>query len=142
MGISQLETLLSEQNLLELGWRPVPEVDGTHCKTWKEIGIQLERCGLASVSSGEWALELLVITNHSLFKINHEFCKRLPTPKTRLAWLLHMKKGILIPNTHIYGPKKNYDKEFTKFSTAVSFTLDNLVPWESHNYKNGRNNVV
>ena len=127
LGINQLEALLNEQNLLELGWRPVPEVDGTHCKTWKEIGIQMERCGLASVSSGEWAMEPLVITNQPLFEINHEFCKRLTTPKTRLAWLLYMKKGILIPKTQIYGPIKSSDKEFTKFSTAVSFTLDNLV---------------
>ena len=105
---------------------PVPEVGRTRCRTWK-IGIQMERCGLASVSSGEWATEPLVITNQSLFQINHEFCKRLTTPKTRLAWLLHMKKEILIPKTQIYGPIKSHDKEFTKFSTAVSLNLDNLV---------------
>ena len=82
---------------------------------------------MASVSSGEWPTETLVITNQSLFKINPEFCKRLTTPKTRLAWLLHMKKEILIPKTQIHGPIKSYDKKFTKFSTAVSFNLDNLV---------------
>ena len=86
----------------------------------------MERCGLASVFSGEWATEPLKITNQ-IFKINHEFCKRLTTPKTRLAWLLHMKKEFLIPKTQIYGPTKSYHKEFTKFSTAVSLNLDNLV---------------
>ena len=99
LGINQLEALLSEQNLLELGWRPVPEVDGTHCKTWKEIGIQMERCGLASVSSGEWATEPLVITNQSLFKISHEFCKKLTTP---VAWPdkpgKYVKIKLLVPS--------------------------------------------
>ena len=126
-GINQLEALLSEQNLLELGWRPVLEVDGTHCKTWKKVGIQMERCGMASVSSGERATEPLLITNQALLKINYEFGTKLTTTKIGLAWLLHMKKEILIPKTQIYGPMKSYDKEFTEFSTAVSINLDNLV---------------
>ena len=87
----------------------------------------MERCGLVSVSSGEWPTEPLVITNQPLFKINHEFCKRLTTPKTRLAWLLHMKNETLIPMKQFYGSIESYDTEFTKFSTAVSFNSDNVV---------------
>ena len=86
LGVNQLESLLSKQKFLELDWRPVPEIDGNHCKTRKDVGIQKDRCGLASLSSVEWAMEQLVITSQSSFNINHEFCKGLTTSKTMLAW--------------------------------------------------------
>ena len=53
-------------------------------------------------------------------------CGRLTTPNTRLALLLHAKKGRVVPKTQIYGPIKNFDKHFTKKSNAVSFNLESL----------------
>ena len=79
MNQHKVEALLTEVKFKNLGCRPLAKKDGSFCKAWKIANNSLERSGLASVSSGDWATEPVVIANQSLFGDHDSLYERMAT---------------------------------------------------------------
>ena len=54
----KMEKMLSESNLKNLGWTPVPKVDTGRCKTWKEVASKLNLLGVAKTGQKGWLQNL------------------------------------------------------------------------------------
>ena len=112
---------------MNLGWQPVPAIDGKNCSTWKDIKTEFFENGLQDHMRDDWPNIPIIIKNQRVFQINVEFCQKISQPTTRLRWLVNERKGHFIYKSQLYGPTTSHDEVLTTKSSAFSFNLDGLV---------------
>ena len=67
-----VSSILDEQKLIELGWMPVPCIDGSNCDSWEDVCSEIKNKCLGNVSNDRPA-EPIVVRNQSLFNVKKSF---------------------------------------------------------------------
>ena len=122
-----LERILSEENLISLGWLPVPSIDGSNCSSWAEIVMKMRESGMDIHVDGDWPTCPIVVRNQKLFHVSPEFCAKVAESSGRVRWIINVEKGFFVPKQQLYGAIKSHDTNFTKKSCAYSFNLEGLI---------------
>ena len=118
---------LNEQRLVELGWCPVATIDGANFTTWRQVAQKVTQLGHGESVTDDWCNIPIVVKNQKLFRVDTTFLNNIKRIKTRLQFLLNVKKNYLTEKEAIYGPITSHDDVFTQTSAAYSFNLEELV---------------
>ena len=127
---SCIAEIINEQNLVKLGWVPVPSIDGSNCYSWADVTTKMKNNGLSAMVRGDWASEPVVIRNQRLFTVDANFLKNISSVKSGVRLILNVRKNWKCDCAdRVYGPISSLDTNFTAGSSAWSFNLDGLITY-------------
>ena len=97
------EVALNEQRLVELGWCPVATIDGANCTTWRQVAQKVIQLGHGESVTDDWCNIPIVVKNQNLFRVDTTFLNKIKRIKTRLQFLLNVKKNYLAKKSQFMG---------------------------------------
>ena len=108
---SCIAEIINEQNLVKLGWVPVPSIDGSNCYSWADITAKMKNNGLSAVVRDDWASEPVVIRNQRLVTVDANFLKNISCVKSGVRMILNVRKNWKFDCAdRVYGPISSLDQ--------------------------------
>ena len=115
-----VDDVIYENVLVKLGWKPVPEIDGSSCDSWEKVMEALCSKGISTHCNGDWLSSPVIITRQKLFKMDEVFLEKIKKAKSCRSVLAYVKGKM-------YQQLESGDASFTSSSKAWSFALDSLA---------------
>ena len=123
-----VSSILDEQKLIELGWMPVPSIDGSNCDSWEDVCSEINNKCLGNVSN-DWPAEPMVVRIQTLFNVKKSFVNAVFASTSAHQLFLNVNRQKLQKHSRMYKELQSGDPIFTQNSKAWSFNLEGLVDY-------------
>ena len=112
---------LNEQRLVELRRCPVSTIDGANCTTWIQVAQKVIELGYKSP---------IRVNNQNLFRVDTTFLNKIKNRKTRLQFLLKVKKNYLTKKSQFMGLLPVMTMYLHKHLHCIRSIWRNLSKWK------------
>ena len=123
-----VSSILDEQNLIELGWMPVPSIDGSNCDSWEDVCSEIKNKCLVNVSN-DWPPKSIVVRNQTLFNVKKSFVNAVSASTSEDQLFVNVNRQKLQKRSRMYKELQSGEPIFTQNSKAWSFNLEGLVDY-------------
>ena len=111
---------MEEQKLFELGWMPVPCIDGSNCDSREDVCSEIKNKCLGNVLN-DWPAEPIVSCNQTIFNVEKSFVNAVSASASADQLFPIVSRQNLEKRSRMYKELQSGDPIFTQNSKAWSF---------------------